>query len=324
MSNATSSSYNAVVYGSFRQEVQRAVSSPQLFQTFKSSAFPRIHLTFFHQTNDRRFGTRFVECLATRAPHLLGDDALPALAKADLDIGSPSVVKQITLPTSRSTRTISASPLVLRYLMELSFLENAFPALFRGAVVDSPSAARGLNLLEIGGGFGGFAVAMSHVHHARLAAYRIVDLDEVGQLQRMYVERAQAGLGAGAMAGARSTVPLRLISVEDRGNVSSDLLVSFFSISEQMKHVADAYVSQYVRHATRGYLQLNFDEGDCGASTRAVKNVNRYSAWGLFRAVYAVQPSAMLLPPPPCGAASSTSHGGHRILWGLDLAALPL
>ena len=60
------------------------------------------------------------------------------------------------------------------------------------------------------------------------------------------------------------------------------------------------------------------------SSTRAVKNVNRHSAWGLFTKVYAVQPSAMLLPPPPCGAASSTSHGDHRILWGLDVAAWPL
>ena len=320
MNATSSSSYNAVVYGSFRQEVQRAVSSPQLFQTFKTSAFPRIHLTFFHQTNDRHFGTRFVECLATRAPHLLGDNALPALAKADLDIGSPSVVKQLTLPTS----TISSSPLVLRYLMELSFLENAFPKLFRaGAAGAAGSAAggatRGLNILEVGGGFGGFAVALAHVHRDRLAAYHIVDLDEVGVLQRMYVERAQAGLGAGT-----TSVPLKTISVEHRGNVSSDLMVSFFSISEQMKHVADAYVNQYMRHAARGYLQLNFDEGDCGASTRTVKNVNRHSAWGLFTKVYAVQPSAMLLPPPPCGAASSTSHGGHRILWGLDVAAWPL
>ena len=77
-------------------------------------------------------------------------------------------------------------------------------------------------------------------------------------------------------------------------------------------------------HAPRGYLQLNFDEGACGASAKAAKNANRYSAWEVFGRVYAVQPSAMLLPPPPCGAGSVLSRAGHRIVWGVRAARLPL
>ena len=317
--NYTSSlTYNTRLYGSFKQEVERAVATPESFAIFKSTSFPRIHLTFFQQTDAPTFGTRFIDCLAAGSPHLLR--ALPELARADVSIGSPTVVRTYQLPPPLST-SVTSSPLMVRYIMELALLEKLFPSVF---------SEPGSVLLEIGGGFGGFATVVSHIHR-KLGQYLIVDLDVVGQLQRMYVKRVESALcsvhnrTATRKTNTRTTpstsasLPLKTISSEQPlADVRSDLLFSFFSISEQLSHVADAYINHYVRHAKRGYLQLNFDEGECGASTRQAKNVNRHSAWDLFRHVYRVQPSAILLPPPPCGAASSTSQGGHRIVWGLE------
>ena len=111
--------------------------------------------------------------------------------------------------------------------------------------------------------------------------------------------------------GSGSTVPLRTVPTSSRVAVESDLLVSFFSISEQRDDVVDLYVDLYIAHARRGYLQLNWDEGRCGGFTRKFDQ-SRYSVWTLWRRVREVQPTAALLPPPPCGV-----HAHHRIVWGL-------
>ena len=101
------------------------------------------------------------------------------------------------------------------------------------------------------------------------------------------------------------------------------MLISFFSISEQRSDVADLYIRQYMANARRGYLQLNYDEAGCGQGVERVgskhpsSNTARYNAWTLFRRVYAVQPSAVLLPPPPCNV-----HPHHRIVWGVPGLAL--
>ena len=52
-----------------------------------------------------------------------------------------------------STKHVRASPVLMRYLYDLSLLERAFPGGFDG-----------MRILEIGGGYGGFAVTVCAVH----------------------------------------------------------------------------------------------------------------------------------------------------------------
>ena len=82
------------------------------------------------------------------------------------------------------------------------------------------------------------------------------------------------------------------------------MLISLFCLSELESWVVKKYLQQYVVHARRGYIQLNYDEP--GAALNST-----LTAMELFREIYTIQASAVMLPPPPCGV-----HKHHRIVWG--------
>lgn len=53
-----------------------------------------------------------------------------------------------------------------------------------------------------------------------------------------------------------------------------------------------------------------------GAAAHSMDDANhdRYNVLSLFKGVWQVQPSAVLLPPPPGTAGTPLHH--HRIVWG--------
>ena len=280
------SEYNTVVYGSYIDQVKHILESDTHFAHFKQPKFNSIFNVFFiewiqspHTAVLRN--QSIIDCLQQRSSsHLL--DKLPSLARLD-STGNP-VTHSYVLPPGQK---VKASPVLMRYVYELSLLERVFPGTLDGA-----------RILEIGGGFGGFAATVCAVH--KCGAYTIVDLEDAGRLQKKYIERSS------------SNAPLHTIPTTNRVPVESDLLMSWFSISEQRSDVVDLYVDLYVAHARRGYMQLNWDEGSCGGAPRDKFNHKRYSVWQLWQRVRKAQPSAVLLPPPPCGV-----HPHYRLAWGL-------
>eukprot|EP00930_Biecheleria_cincta_P058081 TRINITY_DN43931_c0_g1_i1.p1 TRINITY_DN43931_c0_g1~~TRINITY_DN43931_c0_g1_i1.p1 ORF type:complete len:146 (-),score=13.86 TRINITY_DN43931_c0_g1_i1:11-424(-) len=130
------------------------------------------------------------------------------------------------------------------------------------------------------------AAVVNEVYH-NLTSYTVVDIDIVGQLIKLH-------------SSAIGSAPVRILRASDREDVASDLLISFFSISEQKFAVVQQYIEQYARHAKRGYFQLNYDDHlgcpeICNSSGR-----QRPTMMQLFQLVYRAQPTALLLPPPPC------------------------
>lgn len=303
---------NTDIYDTFLHQVRRAVEDEAAFATFKSSRTESLYKVFFSFWNLPQLEKsmeRALVCVHERSPHLLVH--LPFLAAADRSIGAP-VTRTFALPQpttplpDATTRpalppSVEASTVVVRYLFELSLLEQGF-----GGPVS------GLHILEIGGGYGGMAATIATAYGRDVASHTIVDLDVVGALISKYAER----LG---------THTIRHISPTDETHINSDLLISFFCLSEQKKWVVDDYAAKYIAHAKRGYVQLNYDE-DLSRGGRPFEvdasgytEEATYNLLEIFKIVYDLQPTAIMLPPPPCGV-----HSHHRIKWGPPIEPLPI
>jgi len=207
--------YNQQVYGrGYVSQMERCAADPAFFATFKTKNHIDIWNTFFLFWIDNvDISQRALQCLHENSPHLL--DHFPHLAQTDRSIGEPQVFDFIVPSALVNAATnqnlvVQSSPLVPRYLFELMMLEHSF---------GRSAFTRDLQILEIGGGYGGMAAAVTTVHTG-IRRYSIVDLDAVGKLVQKYAEVAH--------------IPnLYTISSKDAANVTSDLLISFFSISEQ-------------------------------------------------------------------------------------------
>jgi hypothetical protein len=217
-------------------------------------------------------------------------------------VGSPPLY-EFALP-SEGNPQLHSNPLPLRYLYEVMLLEKAFKG---NAITDG---FKGFDVIEIGGGFGGMLSTFAHIYD--LNSYRIVDLPCVHELTKKVL------LAGNDTRAAAVFIPLTPTNAEV---VKSDLLISFWSISEQKSATVDKYIEAYIAHATRGYLQLNYDDdvANGGICFEKGNNKDRDSVLALFSKIYKVQPSAVLLPPAPCGVTSIWGNHHLRIKWGPDL-----
>ena len=222
------------------------------------------------------------------------------------------------MPPAPTTTTVAP---VKRFVASIDW--HSFGAEFELSEIEHLFRGRldGLRVLEIGGGYGGMAATVAAA--GKVARYSIVDLDIVGTFIAKYLDR----IGVGP-----AELPLHLVSESNEEAVESDLLFSFFCLSEQKGPVVEGFIRNYVAHATRGLVQLNYDDEESqGAPSQAARLHDGWSVLQIFEAIYKVQPSAVLLPPAHCegfhyniqfGNYTST-HGHHRIRWGPDIEALP-
>jgi hypothetical protein len=174
------------------------------------------------------------------------DDFYP-IKVAGIDEALFPVVKDTVLLDTfavslKKTEALHISPLLLRYIMETTLLVETFGSL------------DGMNVLEIGGGYGGMAFVVQSLYY--VSSYTIVDLAICGKLQEKFLRTY------------RSFYPYAIRTVPSirRQSISSDLLFSFYAISELSTDVVNNYIDLYVRHASSGYLQLNYDD-DTGMYT---------------------------------------------------------
>lgn len=209
------------------------------------------------------------------------------------DIGDPMLVSvarplQSTKDPAVPELVVPVTPVLLRYLLEATQLDEFFG---RAGLDDK-------HIIEIGGGYGGFAVALQTIYRVR--RYSIVDLPQAGRLQQRYVREVNSRFDR--------NITVESISSASSSPVTSDVLISFFAISELRKDTVDKYMSAYVAHAENGFLQLNFDDDGVQDMVGNRRTRVLYSALEMFKLVYKLHPTAVLLPPPEY-------HFHHRIMW---------
>lgn len=122
------------------------------------------------------------------------------------------------------------SPTTLQYIYVYNRLETLFGSL------------KGLNIIEIGGGYGGQCKIIHDYCHP--GQYTIVDLEEPGLLQEKYLSKfgIQANIVSPHFA--------------ERGR-PCDLVISNYALSEIIEPFQTNYVRAILLHAKHGYITCN-------------------------------------------------------------------
>lgn len=127
------------------------------------------------------------------------------------------------------------SPTTLRYIKVLMDLKNIFGDL------------NNLNIIEIGGGYGGQCKIISDVFSYQ--SYVIVDLDVVLALTQKYLTKLN----------------VKNVKCLDPNDLSDDkmydLVISNYAFSECIRSVQDDYIDKILNRSRRGYITYNYDIG---------------------------------------------------------------
>ncbi len=133
------------------------------------------------------------------------------------------------------------APTTLRYVKVLSDLLSLFGAL------------DGLNIVEIGGGYGGQCFVTSI--GVRPRSYTLVDIEPVLLLQQVYLERL--------------AVPnLRFQAARELEPADYDLVISNYAFSECIRPVQRRYIDLVFSRSQRGYVACNWLRGKSISMTR--------------------------------------------------------
>jgi putative sugar O-methyltransferase len=195
----------------------RAAKDPDVFRTFKSD--PTYTAVLEHVTCAQ--GAEYLRIALEQSPQL---EHLFDRFRENDQLGGPS-----TCDYGEQGRF---SPTTLRYTKVLSDLQRLF------------GGRDGLDILEIGGGYGGQCFITSV--GAPPASYSIVDLPPCLALQRTYLD-------AIGVKNARFIDPDSLDP-----SARYDLVISNYAFSECVRAVQERYVDLVLTRAERGYITCNW------------------------------------------------------------------
>jgi len=165
-------------------------------------------------------GDAYLEKIRSDYPHLL--EFLPQFKENDL-YGNPRTCSYGSLG--------NISPTTLRYVKVLGDLVSLF-----GALAD-------LDIVEIGGGYGGQCKTISACCGFR--SYTLIDLEPCLRLARRYLDTHQ-------IQGIRYRTMRKLNDVDAYG-----LAISNFAFSECARHVQEVYFKKVLSASSRGYVTCN-------------------------------------------------------------------
>lgn len=102
-----------------------------------------------------------------------------------------------------------------------------------------------VNVVEIGGGYGGLALWLTRLAPTTIKTHTIIDLREAGDIQVAYANELNIPLRAATPVAASLVVP-------DGG-----FLISAYAFSEFSPEVRDHYQQSVIRHCAHGWLLWN-------------------------------------------------------------------
>ena len=192
-----------------------AATDDEVFSRFRSAA--EYSEILDHVSSS--LGRRYLRCIE-RDPQLL--EAARRVCASDT-IGGPTKYLYSGFG--------EASPTTLRYFKVAGDLSRKFGTL------------SGLNIVEIGVGYGGQARVLSELFE--IETYALVDLPEVLNLSERFLETT----------GDANRI--RFISPQELGPVNADLVISNYAFSELRREVQEKYLDLIVLDAPRGYMTYN-------------------------------------------------------------------
>lgn len=194
---------------------RRAAEDAAFFETFRSDP----DYTRSVENIGPDTGVAYLEVALLQSPHLA--ECLDEFARND-DVGGPWVP---------NPGAILRCPTTSRYVKMVSDLEVRFGSL------------NGMNVLEVGGGYGGQARLITSYWDVR--SYTIVDLPEPLTLAERYLSHF-------------GELPISFVPSEDLTSRRPDLFLSNFAFSELVRPVQERYRDLVIRGSRRGFVTCNF------------------------------------------------------------------
>jgi hypothetical protein len=150
-------------------------------------------------------------------------------------------------PFTRNSKTIQSSTTCLRYLYHAIDIINKLIPILQKSIIPT--------LVEVGGGYGGLAVAINYVLQSKNSLYKInyniIDLSNVLKLQRYYTSQFPL-----------NSISLNLIDSEEYGaniNVPNLFIISNYCLAEMGETNRQKYINTlFTKNSIiGGYLQWN-------------------------------------------------------------------
>lgn len=213
------------VYDAYRKVLAEEASKPPAEWTFKSN--PAYRQILEHVSPEQ--GHEYL-ALAQSSPRW---SARMRVLVAETALENDRLGKPVVAPFD--SLGISCSPTNMRYLW------HAFQILDWLAALE----LKRVNVVEIGGGYGGLALWLHRLASGRISHYAILDLHEAGTIQAAYAEFFGLRLTVADPSYADAILPW------------PPFLISAYAFSELSAEWREWYEQAIVRHCLHGWLLWN-------------------------------------------------------------------
>jgi hypothetical protein len=151
--------------------------------------------------------------------------------------------------------SIKASALALRFGAFIGKISNH---IFRQKFSTEDGAKKILSVLEIGGGFGGFAVLATDIFD--FDAYTIVDIPEALKVQKKFVSRFPHVASKIKYIDGKKVHEAVIDPNQEVTPTAYDLCISTYAFSELILQYRETYFELYVKNCKYGFF---IDNGEC-------------------------------------------------------------
>ena len=163
-----------------------SICSAQKLGGFKSN--PRYTYMLEHVSKEQ--GQEYLECISTKT-NITNDEAIAFCAINDAN-GSPKKEQYDAL-----SETVSVSPSSLRYIYHAHLILAHMKSLGGDDAAAAAAAEAAMDIVEVGGGYGGLCLAVHHFaakYGVIIRSYTICDLTNIIRLQQLYLNHVNPKL----------------------------------------------------------------------------------------------------------------------------------
>lgn len=212
------------IYSHYIDFINKAISDEETFRTFKSN----VRYTGILEHVSEEQGHGYLQEI-NKYPRV-SDDLWVKFLEND-NIGSPHKFKY-NLPIG----VHAVSPTTLRYV---KFALDIF--------YTKMANKENLNIVEIGGGYGGLCKILFDIASDKISSYTILDLDSVSKLSRKYLENFDC------------KDKVKTGTLNDYNFDKIDLVLAFYSYSELSEDFRKLYSKEIISKSESGFMCWNIN-----------------------------------------------------------------
>jgi hypothetical protein len=215
-------------YDQYRKWIQNIIDSKSI-ASFKYS--PNHEYNSIVEHRDSPWGEKFY--ILIKVEFGLSDEAILSFCRKNDEKGNAEVIQySFGKCSANSIKYVYHAHLVLKYMQELQISS--------------------VNIVEIGGGYGGLAIAMLHYapsFNIHIKQYNLIDLVEAVKLQELYLQDILGDISLFKFHDAMNFGS----TVEGNDN----FLIGVYSLGEFLENIQNEYIQTLFPKVSHGFLNWN-------------------------------------------------------------------